>query len=286
MNYTGLLKQLLILTCIFLILGCNKDENEVEVPSQGYRMLLIGNSFFRQYAENLENLVLDAGLQDHNATVVFRGGDNGRPINFWNDTDSDEHNTIKATLDEGNIEVFGMTAGKLPANPLDGFREWIEYAIQRNPGITIFLSIPPIDYPANWSQLALEYGYDSVQELYDDFVNNTIHGVLINQLREEFPNTKIYSIPTGWATLNLAEMKQNNLLLDDINMVGPKPTSIFTDQKGHQGQIVIETGTLIWLNSIYKIDLTTNSYNTGFNTNLHDLANTIMDNHDLNYSNP
>ncbi len=46
-------------------------------------------------------------------------------------------------------------------------------------------------------------------------------------------------------------MNLDNELLDDISMVGPKSTSIFTDEKGHQGQIVIETGTMIWLNSIY-----------------------------------
>ena len=98
-----------------------------------------------------------------------------------------------------------------------------------------------------------------------------------------FPSTKIFTIPTGWATLNLAKMNQEGLLFDEIEMFGPKPTSIFTDEKGHQGQIVIETGTLVWLEAIYNVDLNTNSYETGFTTDLHSIASEISSNHDSNY---
>ena len=78
-------------------------------------------------------------------------------------------------------------------------------------------------------------------------------------------------------------MYEENLLLDAISIFGPKPTSLFTDEKDHQGQIAIETGTLVWLQSIYNIDLTTNIYETGFNTDLHDIAKEVTDNHDPNY---
>jgi len=102
-------------------------------------------------------------------------------------------------------------------------------------------------------------------------------------LRVEFPSTKIFTIPTGWAAKNLAQMKLDNELLDDIEMFGPKSSSIFTDEKGHQGQIVIEAGTMIWLNSIYKTDLSSFNYNTGFTTNLNTIAQEIIDVHDDNY---
>lgn len=66
-------------------------------------------------------------------------------------------------------------------------------------------------------------------------------------------------------------------------MVGPKSTSIFSDEKGHQGQIVIETGTMVWINSIYNVDLSSFNYVTGFNTDLNYIAQDIIDNHDSNY---
>tara|TARA_B110000285_G_C15056032_1_gene579639 strand:+ start:205 stop:1050 length:846 start_codon:yes stop_codon:yes gene_type:complete len=276
-------KNLWIVTLMIVFLSCNKEDELVPENPQGYNMLLIGNSFFRPYAENLDALAIDAGFENHSVTGVFRGGDNGRPINFWNDSLSNQHNSIKAALELENIDLFGMTAGRLPDNPTDGFRDWIEYALQYNPNITIFLSIPPLDFPADWNQTVQDNGFVSIEELYDYFINETIHSTLVDELRAEFPSTNIFTIPTGWATINLAQMNQDSLLLDNISMFGPKATSIFTDDKGHQGQLVIETGTLLWLNSIYNVDLNTNTYETGFSTDLHEIAKQIMDNHDSYY---
>lgn len=276
-------KNLWIVTLMIVFLSCNKEDELVPENPQGYNMLLIGNSFFRPYAENLDTLAIDAGFENHSVTGVFRGGDNGRPINFWNDSLSNQHNSIKAALELENIDLFGMTAGRLPDNPTDGFREWIEYALQYNPNITIFLSIPPLDFPADWNQTVQDNGFVSIEELYDYFINETIHSTLVDELRAEFPSTNIFTIPTGWAAINLAQMNQDSLLLDNISMFGPKATSIFTDDKGHQGQLVIETGTLLWLNSIYNVDLNTNTYETGFSTDLHEIAKQIMDNHDSYY---
>ena len=276
-------KSLWIVALIIVFLSCNKEDELVPENPQGYNMLLIGNSFFRPYAENLDALAIDAGFENHSVTGVFRGGDNGRPINFWNDSLSNQHNSIKAALELENIDLFGMTAGRLPDNPTDGFREWIEYALQYNPNITIFLSIPPLDFPADWNQTVQDNGFVSIEELYDYFINETIHSTLVDELRAEFPSTNIFTIPTGWATINLAQMNQDSLLSDNISMFGPKATSIFTDDKGHQGQLVIETGTLLWLNSIYNVDLNTNTYETGFSTDLHEIAKQIMDNHDSYY---
>ena len=64
-----------------------------------------------------------------------------------------------------------------------------------------------------------------------------------------------------------------------MSFMGPKHNSLFTDEKGHQGQIIIETGSLIWLNSIYNVDLRNNNHETGFNTDLHAIAKQVMDNH-------
>lgn len=265
---------------------CIKEETD------GYNMLLIGNSFFRPYAEKLDDMAVEAGFDNHTSTTVFRGGENGRPINFWNDSLSIEHHQIKAALDQGSIEYFGMTAGLLPENPTDGFRQWIEYALESNPDITIFLSIPPFDFPEgdtnsdrpDWNTFALENGFNTIQEFYSFFIDELVHNEIVDQLRLEFPSTKIFTIPTGWATFNLNQMNLDGGLLDDIDMFGPQETSIFTDQKGHQGDIVRETGGMIWLNSIYNVDLSNFDYDTGFNTDLRSVAENIVTNHDSDYS--
>ena len=275
------------------MLSCNKNENPQQIQTQGYNMLLMGNSFFKPYADHLNTLATEANLNEHNSTIVKRGGEYGRPINLWNDSNTEEHQLIKSTLDQGNIEVFGMTAGYDidSDNPTEGHSAWINYALQNNPNIIIFIAIPTFDFPngesngtrPDWNTFASENGFNSIQEFYDYYVNKMVHKEIVDELRLEFPSTKIFTIPTGWAAKNLAQMNLDNELLDDISMIGPKSTSIFTDEKGHQGQIVIETGTMIWLNSIYNVNLSSFNYDTGFNTDLHAIAQDIIDTHDSNY---
>jgi len=272
-------------------LGIIISINDVLEGMGGSKMLLIGNSFFRPYAEKLDEMAIDANFLDHKSTIVFRGGENGRAINFWNDSSSEEHNLIKSQLDQGDIDFFGMTSGHEPSNRIEGFKAWIEYAIQNNPNATIFISLAPFDFPngdsngsrPNWDTFAAENGFSSIQEMFNTYINDILHNEIVDQLRIEFPSTKIFTIPTGWATLNLYQMKIDELLLDEISMFGPRETSIFTDEKGHQGDIVRETGGLIWLNSIYGVHLRTNDFDTGFNTDLHTIAENIMDLHDQNY---
>ena len=286
--------KIIIKFCILLLMiSCTKENISSQDESTGYNMLLMGHSFFRPYAENLNDLASEANLYEHSSTVVFRGGENGRPINFWNDSTSEEHQLIKSTLDRGNIEVFGMTAGYDidSENPTEGHSAWIRYALQKNPNVIIFIGIPPFDFPngdsngtrPDWDTFALDNGFNSIQEFYDYYVNEIVHKEIVDELRAEFTSTKFYTIPYGWATKSLAQMNLDNELLDDISMVGPKSSSIFTDEKGHQGQIVVETGTMIWLNSIYNVDLSLFNYDTGFSTDLHAVAQDIIDTHDSNY---
>ena len=287
------MKFILNFCILVFILSCAEDENSQQIQTQGYNMLLIGNSFFRPYADHLNNLATEANLNEHTSTVVNRGGENGRPINLWNDSTTEEHQLIKSTLDQGNIEVFGMTSGYDidSDNPTEGHSAWINYALQNNPNIVIFVAIGSFDFPygdsngtrPDWDTFASDNGFNSVQEFYDYYINEFIHKEIVDELRLEFPSTKIFTIPTGWATKNLAQMNLDNELLDDISMVGPRSSSIFTDERGHQGQIVFETGTMIWLNSIYNVDLSSFNYDTGFTTDLHAIAQDIIDSHDSNY---
>ena len=262
-------------------------NSNCNVNSDCYNMLLIGNSFFKHYARKLDSLANLAGFHDHNQVEILRGGNNGRPINFWDDSDSREHQDIKTLLDEGNVDFFGMTAGYIPEEATDGFRDWIEYALQNNPDITIFLSIAPIDSPATWQARAESFGYSTIDSYYSDYqINTIIHGELVDSLRNEFPLTNIFTIPTGWAALNLENMFQEGLLAGEIDaLIGSNlQNHLFEDTKGHQNYMIRETGALIWLNSIYGVDLNEFSYDTGYETDLDSIAIDIIENHPLCYN--
>ncbi|MDC0367731.1 cadherin repeat domain-containing protein [Gammaproteobacteria bacterium] len=263
-------------------LGIIISVNDVLEGMGGSNMLLMGNSFFRPYAERFGELALNADFLEHQDTLVFRGGVNGTPIGLW--INEDTNTEIKQILDSGNIEILGMTCQFLNEdNPLSGFTEWIDYALQDNPNIKIFLSIPPIDFPADWQQRAEDYGYNNIRDLYENVVSDLAHKAVIDQLRELYPSTEIFTLPTGWATFDLVDQYENNLLLDDISLFGSYDDSIFRDTKGHQGKIVVNTGALIWLNGLYGVNLRTNDSDTGFNTDLHTIAENIMDLHDPDY---
>ena len=140
--------RFLIAALLLVFFSCSTEEEVLQsTDKQGYNMLLIGNSFFRPYADKLDTMAIDAGFINHNSTIVFRGGENGRAINFWNDSNSTEHSLIKSTLDQGDVDYFGMTSGHNSDDPIEGFKAWIEYALQNNPDITIFISLAPFDFP-------------------------------------------------------------------------------------------------------------------------------------------
>ena len=263
-------------------LGIVVTVNDVLEGEGGFNMVLMGNSFFRPYAQELGEMALAAGFTEHRDTGFFAGGDNGRPTNLWQANNALTAE-IKAALDEGDVDMFGMTAGVIPENPTEGFREWINYAVAANPNVTVFLSLPPPDYPEQWQERAEALGYTNIREAYDAEVLQLVHSEIIDVLRAEFPSTKIFSVPTYGATFELADLYEQGLLEDEIGFRGPRPESLFTDEKGHQGEIIITTGTLIWLGELYDVDLGAFEFDTGFNTDLHSIAEGVISAHDPNY---
>ena len=272
---------ILILVLPLILTSCAKEEVDEKL---GYNMLLMGHSFFKPYADRIGELATDAGFINHNQTFVFSSGGSGFPINLWNDTGA-KNQRIKETLDTGNVEVFGMVADSRGLNEsFEGTRNWIAYALQNNPEITVFLSISSPNQPDSWEQTAQQSGFATVQEAFAAHTNQNVHIALIDSLRAEFPSTNIFSIPTGKASITIWQMHKDNLLLDNIAYIGPFENSLFTDTNGHQGEITASTGALMWLKGIYKVDLTTNDYDTGFNTDLHTVAEDAMNSHDPDYS--
>ena len=271
---------ILILVLPLILTSCAKEEVDEKL---GYNMLLMGHSYFKPYANRIGEIAIDAGLINHNQTYVFSPGASGFPIGLWNDTGA-KNQRIKETLDAGNVEVFGMVADSRGLNEsFEGTRNWIAYALQNNLDITIFLSISPPNFPNDWEQTAQQSGFATVQETFTAHINQNVHLELIDSLRAEFPSTNIFSIPTGKASIDLWQMYKDDLLLDSILETGPFETSLFTDEQGHQGEMTASTGALMWLKGIYKVDLSTNDYVTGFNTDLHTVAEDAMNSHDPDY---
>ena len=81
-------------------------------------------------------------------------------------------------------------------------------------------------------------------------------------------------------------MYSQDELLDRKQLKGNKETSIFTDTLGYAGAILTELECLVWLRSIYDVDLPTLEHTLGFRADLKGIAERIVDEHDPNYSAP
>ena len=69
-----MIKPLVHMLILLLAITSCKDHNEIKFgENEGYNMLLIGNSFFKPYAQKLDILTTYNGIQDHNQTLITRG---------------------------------------------------------------------------------------------------------------------------------------------------------------------------------------------------------------------
>ena len=78
--------HILLIFFIPFFSSCAEDDEDLQYETDGYKMVLFGNSFFRPYAQKFSEMALDAGFDNHNAVIINRGGENGNPFNLWNDS--------------------------------------------------------------------------------------------------------------------------------------------------------------------------------------------------------
>ncbi|MEM9255833.1 MAG: hypothetical protein AAGA91_10305 [Pseudomonadota bacterium] len=258
----------------------------------GHKMMLMGHSFFRPFADEMPYHAVRAGVNGHSQTVEFSGGASGAPLALWND--AGHRANIQAVLDAGDVEVFGMTCCDLELTPggqpvlnaqgeptliLEGYELWFDYALAQNPDTDFFIAMPWIDYPTDYADAA------AYADLWHQFYN-TIILPAVDELRAQHPGVTIYSIPYGAAALELRQLFEAGNLPDVSNFQGPIDSSLFTDYKGHAGQILRDLGELIWLDAIYGVDMDAYAYDPGYQTDLKALAKSIMDAHNPAYNGP
>lgn len=241
----------------------------------GFRALLIGHSFFNPYAQGLPAHAQRAGFVDHDQSRFFSGGATGAPQALWEK--ASQRTAIQAILDGGDIELFGMTYH--PTYPgIEGYRNWVTYALQKNPDTRFFIAMPWATTPASFDAAA----YDALWHAYHPAIG---HG-FIDTLRQEFPGVDFYCIPYGQSAVELRNLHSAGNLPDVSALVSSSVDAIFRDTLGHPDDILIALGELVWLRSIYGVDLSNYDYDPGYSVNLRAIAQAITDEHDPNYNAP
>ena len=240
--------------------------------STGFNALMIGHSFFRPFAVGMSAHAERAGIDAHEQTVVFSGGATGAPEALWENASKGD--MIRAALDEGDVDLFAMTYH--PDYPtLRGYQLWIDYALQNNPGVRIAIALPWTPYPASITTAVDESTWVSGLE-------GQFHAG-IRQLRREYPDTEIFSIPYGQSAWELRKLFDAGQLPDVEVLQSRDRPAIYRDDLGHAREILVELGQLVWLRSIYGVDLDTYDYEPPYQADLKALAQRITDDYTTQY---
>lgn len=268
------LLQIMFFTVVCVALAAALPANRVtaEVPDTGFNSLFIGHSFFRPFADGMPDYSAAAGIAGHSQSVVFNGGANGAPQALWEN--ASKRAAIQAVLDGGDVELFAMTYH--PTYPTtEGYENWINYALDKNPNTRIALALPWETNPENTAAAPYAAGWEAA--------HTTTWHALVDTLRGLYPGVEIYCIPYGQSAGELRLLLAADNLPDVATSTGDAAESIYVDPLGHPGQILRDLGRLVWLNAIYDVDLSTYSYGPGYTTDLKALAESIMADHDPAY---
>lgn len=236
----------------------------------GLEALYIGHSFGQPFASKLTQFAENMGIDNHTQRIFFSSGDSGAPEALW--SNQSKRAQIQSILDGGHIDVLTMIccSADFEETGMDfGIINWMDYALAQNPNTRITLALPWPDFPRDFAT------HVEFSERW--WFGNTLWDALIDTLRINYPNVLIQSIPHGRAALELRYRFEMGTLPEVSMMTGSNADSIFTDQKGHAGAILKDLGTLVWLGVMYDIDLSTYSFGSAYETDLVDIALTILE---------
>ena len=143
------------------------------------------------------------------------------------------------------------------------------YALQQNPNTRIGLAMPWSDFPEDYVDAAEHR--NATDQAYPLWKS------MASRLSSDFNNADVFTFYHGAAAYELREMFEAGNLSDVNQLRGPSATSLFTDQKGHAGQIVKDLGTLLWLAAIHGVDPMTMPEFTQYDADIRLIARAILD---------
>lgn len=222
----------------------------------------MGHSFFVPMARQLEEHAKRSGFEDHQQVVSGAGGRNGSPGALWkNLPDKDKS---REAIRSGSVNLVGLTlAGS--GSELADYKTWVDFALKHNPNTSFFIMAPSTRY-ANKSFKEFE---ERSEQLHAH-----VHG-LIDALRNDYPGTTFFCISQGKVLVELWRLFDKGQLPEVAKLKSRDESCIFRDNIGHGGEVPIKTGTLLWLATIYKVDLNQYEWDTQVKTDLKALAQKI-----------
>ena len=273
-----------------------EGDSDTEV-SRKQNCLLMGHSFFRPVADGMKEHAHRAGFTDHHPRVVSSGAASGAPLSLWNNDGN--RKLIQEILDAGGIEMMGMTFfPELPGHPhigpeieaIEGYDNWINYALQSNPDLKrVFIAV-------SWDYLTDRMkGGEKPQKERIAMIDRAVAKMQshIEILRKKYPKVEFQCIPYGYGAYELEKRLGSGELPGIEHRRTPDKkgleASIYRDKTGHASPILIELSQLIWLRAIFGIDLVKDypDYESEYDlAMLKQIAMDLMETHEEKYGKP
>ena len=227
---------------------------EDRYKKDGFNGLYMGHSFFIPSVIQLEKIIPETQITNHQQAAVFAGGAYGSPRRLWEN--EKKRTEIENHLNTKNFDLVVMTYFSPVDSSLEHYSRWIDYAISKNPSTTFMVTLPWA--PQLFEASALEI---TVAKIFSVGLKDS----LIKALRDKYPNNKILFCPYGLGTYELVERFRNGQLpgvkhiLNENRLERLLPKSkheqLLRDELGHPNELVSKLGALLWLQTLYGYDI-------------------------------
>ena len=222
----------------------------------------MGHSFFAPIARQFDAHAKRYGFENHKQVISRAGGQNGSPGALWNNLAATKNS--REAIRSGGVDLVGLTVAGAGSDLAD-YKAWVDFALEHNPKTSFFIMAPSTRYEGR--------SFEEFEERWN-FIDGAVHGI-IDALRKDYPRTTFFCIPQGRIKVELWRLFDKGRLPDVAALKSADGPSIFRDNTGHGGEVVIKTGTLLWLAAIYGADLAQYEWDPQTETDLKALAQRI-----------
>jgi len=218
---------------------------------KGYNGLFMGHSFFKPAAEHLLKIIPDTNVVNHTEYIVFSPGASGSPGMLWEN--KDKRDLGLKYLDTKKVDFFAMTYASKEYSSVEHYSRWFDYAISKNQNVTFMVALAWAKALHKASKEELASAEGNYKKLYDN---------LIVPLRKKYPNNKIIYCPYGLGVYELINRLNNDNLPGIKHILNPDRNKnakdqILKDPTGHGTDLVSVLNSLVWMQTIYKYDIST-----------------------------
>ncbi len=251
--------------------GAESQRHQPAEKTKGYRCVFMGHSFFFPIAETFDQVAEACGFPDHKQMLRKAGATKGTPGWLWHNLPRDDE--VWTELASEDVDLLCFPHHHVSGCELEDYCNWIDYARRRNPNIMIAIAIP-------WGPLC-----DVEPEEFSDFYHRRFEipvRELVDALRKRYPENAIFVIPHGKGVAELYAKFKAGEIPEIKHVVQPAGDdaveAFFADTSAHIGRMPVVLSQLIWLATIYQVDVRQCQWETGYQVDLKQMAYDIVRN--------